>query len=478
MAAPEVAEQYEIRLSGDSELPSEYDLEASQSAKHDSLPFVLDPINLSLDPIRFSFFGGISAFGDKDDDLLKKLSFEPIHELPAESTHDSSKETVREEAIPPAHSEHFTLAPAVYSKPTTSAKTSRDLASEPKGKQEERQEVNEVEINVEFKIEGTAEVREQMGDISSKESNKPVSTMNNLNVPKHPIASMQAAFAESMYEAASETPSSKTKSTVEDAVERRIHLLTQGVSEPTYAARWKQKPGQNFHQLWKLVAQISFGSYLLFASIAKNEDDVLSILQGHVDEVDEFLESTLQDFDHAQEDIDERLRCLKVPMENVEVFDQMLTDRGFRTSIVNGNEQIEHVITRTASAMNDALKDVQQGISATKDFAIWLSEVQRNPRWTDDKPAMQQVYDAMKGNAEGWYMAFLSLQTKGNHLSIALVQLGSIVAEMDKRAGEVSRRMRVSDGQYDVSCNANKPPVQRCPYCSKTASISASVSTR
>jgi hypothetical protein len=191
------------------------------------------------------------------------------------------------------------------------------------------------------------------------------------------------------------------------------------------------------------MAQISFGIYLLLNGIAKDEDQVMAILQGHVDEVDEFLESTLDDFDLAQDDIDERLKFLKLPLENIIIFDAMLEDRAFRLQIVNGNERIEHVIQRTAAAMNDALKDVQQGLDSCKEFAIYLAEELDVAVWREKRSDMEKVFDAMKGNVDGWYKAYVSLQTNGNHLGVALVQLGSIVAEMDRRAGEVSRKTRV-----------------------------------
>jgi hypothetical protein len=162
-----------------------------------------------------------------------------------------------------------------------------------------------------------------------------------------------------------------------------------------------------------------------------------------VDEVDEFLETTLEDFDLAQEDIDERLNFLRLPLENIAIFDAMLEDRSFRLQIVNGNERIEHAITRTATMMKDVLKDVQQGLDACKEFTIYLAEEQEEGVWMDTRRDMQKVFDAMKGNVEGWYKAYVSLQTKGNDLGVALVQLGSIVAEMDRRAGEVSRKTRV-----------------------------------
>jgi len=267
-------------------------------------------------------------------------------------------------------------------------------------------------------------------------------THTQLHVPTHPIPSMQAAFAESMREAAqgTNTPSAKEFG---NASARRKHLLDQHVDEPTHAARWQSKPGMRYHELWKLMAQISFGIYLLLNGIARDDQQVMNILQGHVDEVDEFLETTLEDFDLAQQDVDERLKFLKLPLENITIFDAMLEDREFRLQIVTGNERIEHVITRTAKAMNDALKDVKQGMEACKEFTIYLAAEGKDADWKLERPDMRKVFEAMKGNVDGWHKAYVSLQTKGNALGVRLVQLGSIVAEMDRRAGAVSRKKRV-----------------------------------
>jgi hypothetical protein len=269
-------------------------------------------------------------------------------------------------------------------------------------------------------------------------------TMKELQVPTHPIASMQGAFAESMLDASSASTPTAPKTPDGNAATRRKKLLDQEIEEDTHASKWQQKPGQRYHELWKLMAQISFGIYLLLNGIAKDDEQVLTILQGHVDQVDAFLETTLEDFGLAIEDIEERLKFLKMPLENIHIFDAMLEDRQFRLQIVTGNERIEHIIHRTASAMNDALRDVKQGLDATKEFAIYLAEEQEDTDWKEERPEMQKVYDAMKGNAEGWWKAYVSLQTKGHHLGQILVQLGSIVAEMDKRAGQVSRNTRVS----------------------------------
>jgi len=280
---------------------------------------------------------------------------------------------------------------------------------------------------------------------SNRHSPPPSDTMKEVvsMVPTHPIASMQDAFAESMREASETSTPSIPKARLGNAPARRQILLDQDISEETHASRWRQKPGQQYHEMWKLMAQISFGIYLLLNGIAKDDGQVMSILQGHVDEVDEFLQTTLEDFDLALDDIEERLKFLRLPLENISIFDAMLEDRQFRLQIVSGNERIEHVITRTAKAMNDALKDVKQGLNACKEFTIYLAEEAEDPVWRIDNPDMEQVYIAMKGNVDGWYKAYVSLQTKGNHLGVALVQLGSIVAEMDRRAGEISRKTRV-----------------------------------
>lgn len=271
-----------------------------------------------------------------------------------------------------------------------------------------------------------------------------------MQVPTHPIPSMQAAFAESMLDAFDDNDDNKNERMAEPA-ERRKLLLEQDDGDATHAGRWKQKPGQRYHELWKLVAQISFGIYLLLNGMARDDDQALNILQKHVDEVDMFLESTVEDFDLAQEDIEARLKNLKLPLENIHIFDGMLEDRAFRNTIVQGNETIEHIITRTASAMNDSLRSVQQGMEATREFKKYMSEMENDKEWQEDRPTEKmklfeklKLFDAMNGNADGWYKAFVMLQTKGNHLGVSLVQLGTIVAEIDKRAAEISRKSRVS----------------------------------
>ncbi|KAI4139190.1 MAG: hypothetical protein L6R39_006432, partial [Caloplaca ligustica] len=281
--------------------------------------------------------------------------------------------------------------------------------------------------------------------------------------PVHPVPQMQGAFEESMMETLNESEDAEAQDRIStvDSVSRRKMLLEQDEYQRTVAGRWKQKPGEQFHPLWKLVAQISFGMHLLQQGLAKSDEEVIKILQTHVDEIDGFLERTTEDFDLAQGDIDERIRYLKLPLEHGSVFDTMLTERNFRIAIVEGNEKIEHIIDRTAAAMNDALKDVQKGLDATRELAKYLTRVDK--QWDERSEEHDSVYLAMIGNTEGWTRAFLTLQSKGNGLRRALVQLGGIVAEMQRRAGAASRKNLVSPircQSASIAVNVLQAPVR------------------
>lgn len=270
--------------------------------------------------------------------------------------------------------------------------------------------------------------------------------------PTHPVPTMQGAFEESMAESlnGSNEQDPPDRYSTADSVSRRKMLLEQAEYERTVAGRWKQKPGERFHPLWKLVAQISFGMHLLQQRLAKSDEEVIRILQTHVDDIDGFLERTTEDFDLAQGDINDRIRYLRLPLEHGEVFDGMLNDRSFRIAIVEGNEKIEHIIDRTAVAMTDALKDVQKGLDATRELAKYLTRVDK--RWDDRTEEHDSVYLAMIGNTEGWTRAFLTLQNKGNTLRKALSRLQGIVVEMQKRAGAASRKNLVRYKRNPKSC--------------------------
>ena len=271
--------------------------------------------------------------------------------------------------------------------------------------------------------------------------------------PQHPISTMQGAFEESMLETLSEEKESDIAFSKKDSVYRRKMLLERPQYERTVAGRWRQRPGEKFHPLWKLVSQISFGMHLLQQGLAKSDEEVIKILQNHVDEIDGFLERTTEDFDLAQNDIQERIRYLKLPLEHGEVFDTMLDDRQFRTAIVEGNEKIEHIVDRTSSALRDALKDVKKGFDGTRELARYLRDLGQS--WQNVSDDNAEVYKAMMGNTEGWAGAYTILQEKGKVLHQSLRQLTAIISEIQRRVGIASRRNLVSTLVCDDNMEAD-----------------------
>jgi hypothetical protein len=259
-------------------------------------------------------------------------------------------------------------------------------------------------------------------------------------MPAHPVPCMQGAFEESI----EDLPKSRSKRSrhekVDAATRRRVLLRHELSRKSTYDKRQGKSP-QRYHPLWKLVAQIAFGIHLLHKQLAKSDAEVTKILQVHVNDVDEFVEDTTDDFELAQSDIEQRIKNLRIPLEHLAVFDQMLDDKEFRAQIIDGNEKIEYVINRTAAAMNRALGDIQEGIKATDELARYLLRVSGG--WENRSDVLIRVYAAMTSNVEAWYRCLVGMQVKGNSLGVALVKLGSIVAEMQKRAGMASRRNRV-----------------------------------
>lgn len=234
----------------------------------------------------------------------------------------------------------------------------------------------------------------------------------------------------------------KPKLRTGDAKARREELLDQGRCDPHPTAQWRCRPGQKTHELCRLMAQISFGVYLLLNGMANSQILVVSILQGHIDEVDEFLETTLEDMDLATKDMEDRIKHLKLPMDNIGVFERMLEDRKFRLQILDGNNKIEHILARTQVALKQTMQDLAEGLAATRVFTIYLAE-QQHGNWRRERPDVIDIFDAMKGNTDGWFNAFMELQAKGSSLNALIVRLADMVSEMERRAGEVSRRIRV-----------------------------------
>ncbi|GAD98643.1 hypothetical protein NFIA_082910 [Paecilomyces variotii No. 5] len=242
--------------------------------------------------------------------------------------------------------------------------------------------------------------------------------------PEHPVAQLQGPFEESIID--SNDPAGELYVVQVDALSRRIEILMSKQYERLY------------HPLWKIVAQMSFGMHLLANGLAKSESEVMKILQGHVDEMDGFVERTTDDLILAEADIRERLNYLKIPLETGRVFDELLEDRNFRYSVMDDTEKIEHINHRSAAAMSDALKDIQKGQEAIS--ALWHYLKKLGKEWTPRPGTFDAVYAAMVGNVEGWHGAFSDLRKHGKGLALVIVQLGAVVTEIQSRAGAASRK--------------------------------------
>lgn len=267
--------------------------------------------------------------------------------------------------------------------------------------------------------------------------------------PVHPVPAMQEAFEESIMEA-TEAGDSENKSTVDTSSElMRKELLDRPTYEPIWATRWIARPGAKCHPIVKLMSQIIFGLHLLHQQQARSDTEVVKILQGHVDDIDNFLARTTEDFELAIGDIEERIGFLQLPMSHMDVFNKMLDDRTFRRQLLEGNVKIEQITDRTTRGMNVVMLDIQKSVNTVQQLADYLKKVEGG--WPHDSPDSSAVFTAMQGNEEGWMRCLRDLQVKGNKLGVALVRLGSVATEMNRLAGNASRRSLVGVQRYGVT---------------------------
>ncbi|KAL2809296.1 hypothetical protein BJX63DRAFT_368114 [Aspergillus granulosus] len=284
-----------------------------------------------------------------------------------------------------------------------------------------------------FSSTGTEE--EQLSDSSDEEEQ-----FNNSPSPQHPIAELQGPFEESISES---LPGASKDWIVDlDAQTRRRDLLEGPQYERLCGRKWRQRPGERYHPFWKLSAQMSFGIHLLVKGTAKSNAAVLNILQAHVDEMDGFVSRTSEDFLIIQVDLRTRIQYLSLPLENLDLFDEMLMDRNFRLAMIDYNDKIELAIERFTLAINDALKDIQKGKEAISGLWQYLGRpAEENTPLLGNLAA---IYDSMLANTEGWNLALSKLRKKGTALLYAITQLSRAIVEMQRRVGVASRRDVIS----------------------------------
>ncbi|PYH90680.1 hypothetical protein BO71DRAFT_333982 [Aspergillus ellipticus CBS 707.79] len=279
------------------------------------------------------------------------------------------------------------------------------------------------------------EKREQLGAPANGQPDK-----GHNRFSRHPIPQLQGPFEESILETIGTQRSDRVTNL--DAQTRRRNLLENFEYERLCGRKWRQRANERYHPFWKLIAQMSFGIYLLFRGLAKSDMEVLKILQIHVDEMDGFLGRTSEDFLIIQIDVRTRTQYLKLPLQNLDIFDEMLEERSFRLSMIDYNDKIEHAVERFAAAIRDAIKDIQKGREAISALWVYLRQAAQE---NGPLPAkMLAVYNAMLANSEGWNVAFSKLHRRGFTLQSTLLQLDLAIMEMQRRVGMASRKSVVS----------------------------------
>ncbi|KAJ5387309.1 hypothetical protein N7509_009850 [Penicillium cosmopolitanum] len=254
--------------------------------------------------------------------------------------------------------------------------------------------------------------------------------------PSHPISQLQGPFQESILEA---THKSANEWVVEiDAQTRRRDLLENDEYERLCGRKWRQRESEKYHPFWKLVSQMVFGVHLLAKGMAKSDQEVMKILQTHVDELDGFLQRSTEDFLIIHLDVRTRIQYLSLPLGNLEMFDEMLSDRNFRLALVAYNDQIEHSIDRFTLAITDAIKDLLKGKEAMG--ALWHYLLQLSDEGSFQSENLKAFYKAMMENMEGWIIAMSKLRRRGAALQKGLGQLAFAVTEMQRRVGVASRK--------------------------------------
>ncbi|EME77924.1 uncharacterized protein MYCFIDRAFT_87241 [Pseudocercospora fijiensis CIRAD86] len=290
--------------------------------------------------------------------------------------------------------------------------------------------------------------------------------------PKHPVPSFQGAFEESIVESMQNAQDSSSDAHP-DADMRRRRLLDAERFEGA-GTRWKHKPGAKYHPFVKLMAQVVFGLHLLMEGQAKSNEEVVRILQSHVNEVDSFLESTSDDFDLAIKDIEERVRYLRLPMQHMDVFEVMLDEKKFRTELLAGNEKIEKIIEKTAKAMNAAVFDIENGLRSTQELSYYLTQIEG--RWPTGDSDISEVFAAMRGNEQGWDKYLKDLKTKSKNLRHSLATLESTISEISKHAAAASRRNKPQSNTVSPTMRQpSKSSVASSPLRSKFAAKNSTV---
>lgn len=188
------------------------------------------------------------------------------------------------------------------------------------------------------------------------------------------------------------------------------------------------------------MAQIAFGLYLLHDSLAKSDSAVVRILQGHINEMDEFLSSTTANFEVGNRDIMARVQYLQVPIDETgrisSAFDKLLKSREFRAEMIVRNEKVDIVVQRASRALQASLRDVKEALSAVDELAKYFLDIKDGWR----KVNLVRVYSAMRHNVAMWFRCCVGLEMKAARLGEKINGLQALVRDVAQRTGTASRK--------------------------------------
>lgn len=247
--------------------------------------------------------------------------------------------------------------------------------------------------------------------------------------PYHQVPSYDGAFAETFQETLEQRRVNRCDLRMMDARERREFLIRQEPGEPPFDVSWRFRPGQEYHEIVRLIAQICFGTCLMLYGFPTDTDVVYGILQGHIDDMDAYLEVACQDQTLTIDELTKRIGFLKLPMTNREVYNAFIQESSrFRAQIIDGNDKLEAILGRTHVAVTQWDSDIEVALRTTAVFSQWLQE-HEDGSWRDDRDYSLDVFDAMKGNAQGWMREFEAI---GDRSALIRSQIDTLLNMMDE----------------------------------------------
>jgi hypothetical protein len=278
------------------------------------------------------------------------------------------------------------------------------------------------------------------------------------HIPTHPLKSMQGPFEESMLDAGrKETTSSNYRESKPDKFKeasRRSLILTRhgDFDNISYNAQWRADKEQKYHPITKIISQVVFGIHLLCQAMEQSVPEVSTILKGFIQELDGFLRRANGDLDLSLKDVNVLHGNLALPLQHVNVFDQLLNDRRYRTQTLEGNVRIEANIKRYSRLVEDYTVDLQKLNEANIEFGAYLARI--GDGWTRGQRELIDIHSAMCQNTAIWDSNVKLLLGKATTLSRLLSNCALCVFEFEKRCAAAARRSM-------VSC---RPPPPNAPF--------------